>query len=188
MGYFGTSASPIESNPPLKNWTALALPYGEGIAALNHIRMPQLHYLDLAENPLVTLPWTELPALITLVASYSGLETLQLWQLPSIQTVSADACWALYWIDAHNCSALISLSATDCSLLADIDISGCLQLTYLQLSGCNLIDTTVDGILYQLVANGAIDGMLDLSGSDPPLLGIPNRNILITRGWTVMSA
>lgn len=83
-------------------------------------------------------------------------------------------------------STLTTLHAAGCPLSTLGSLTQCVGIIEIQLTSCSLNQSKVDAVLSALATNAQNDGTLDIdSNVAPSAAGILNKNILISRGWTV---
>jgi len=159
---------PVVSDPPMREWYMLQLPWSGEVTEIRRLNMPDLQELYCDGNPLTALPWDELQ---NLYSCYAGDN------------------YDLETVDAHDMPNLGDIDVYYCQSLTTLDISGCTNLSYIYAYGCAFDQAMVDQLLADLVANGATNGYLRISSgssappSDPD--GLALKAILIDRGWSI---
>ena len=125
-----------------------------------------------------TLSSISFPTLTIGSISIQGASTLTSISLPALTTAVG-----------NNMGGSISFGNN--SSLTTLDISSLISIpnySYFGWSGCAFSQTTVDNILVQMVATGAINGTLQLNGgtsSAPSATGLAAKAALETIGWSV---
>jgi hypothetical protein len=188
MGFI-PKPQPIECNVPMRSWSELRLPFNWSISSISRIRMPSLGSLYLSENPLTELPWADLTGLYYLYAERSGLVIGDFRQLISLNYAALNYCPSLQSIDASGLPELNLLDASFCSSLQTVNLANCYSLAFVYLPYCNLDQAAVDGVLAQLVANGATNGTVSLDfNAAPSFMGDISISILSSRGWSISNS
>ena len=180
---------PVVSEPPMREWYMLQLPWSGEVTEIRRLNMPGLQELYCDGNPLTDLPWDELQNLYYLSVYDCAFVTLDLWQMPNLYSCYAGDNYDLETVDAHDMSNIGDLDLYYCQSLTTLDISGCTNLGYIYAYGCAFDEAMVDQLLADLVANGTTGGYLRInSGSSAPPSdpdGLALKAVLIDRGWNI---
>lgn len=179
---------PVESVPPLREWTIFNLPWSGEVTELTHINMPNLYELQCNSSPLTTLPWDDLQNLGCLGVSACNFVALELWRMSGLDSANVSDCYDLEAIDAHGLTELLSLDVYYCPAITSLNVSGCPSFQYLYAYESGFDQAMVDQLLADLVGNGATDGYVQIDGgneqpSDPD--GLALMTILLSRGWSI---
>ena len=180
---------PIVSQPPMREWTFLSLPWDSSVTEVSHFNMPNLNELYCDYNPIESLPWDELPSLSSISLYGCSLTELDLWKAPNLSYVYAGDNNNLITVDAHDNTVLENLDVYGCTAIEYIDISGCTSLRYIYAQNCNFSLAAVDQVLAHLVNNGVTNGYLRINGggssapSNPD--GLALKAILVSRSWNI---
>jgi hypothetical protein len=93
-------------------------------------------------------------------------------------------------ITTLNCSGLsnVVLLACQSNGMTSLNISGMSSLIQFRADNNSLSQSQIDNLLATLVSVGNFNGQCDIDGNTAPsAAGITNKNILISRGWTVVT-
>ena len=178
----------VITNPPMERWTTFFFPWGGGVTDLYGLNMPALESLYMDESQIDLLPYNDMRNIRTIGGYFAGFTELDLYRLPNLEYAWFGENYNLTSVDAHGLANLSNVDFYYCSSLSWLDVSNCPVLKTIYLYSCDLAEAMVDQILADLVANGANDGYITMTGGNnapPSPAGQADVDILVSRGWRV---
>ena len=160
--------------------------YANNISAIDVGGLSKLKILHIGENPVSTLNSEGLISL-TYFNSYlcTNLSDLDLTDSTLLDTLRCDRC-NISVLDVSGFTLLTELHCYN-NNISLLDTSALSLLKDLQCHNNSMDQSMVDTVLCAMDNNGAEDGYLDIAGNAEPsdLYGIPCKESLVDKGWTV---